>query len=716
MSERRERLHPGGGAIARLLDETLAREVAHEATEPGARDRTSDTRPFGPAPQLLRALRVERFAVALAARAELDPGTAFVALDLARLGVQPTEPRALTTLLLLLLQDLELGSTRLPVGSIDARKRIHARLKALDVPTTLIDEVLALCARAADTQPVVRALERSPEPRKRSQLELGGLSTPLEPLPVPLLASRVPGERTVLEMVHRAGEVELALGRWCDAERALREALFGRRASIAPETVLATLANVPALEQGARRIRPTDEQQRAINASLLGPTTVITGGPGTGKTSIVVAILRAFLRLSPDAAVHDIALAAPTGKAADRMQQAIGAALAGASDPRDRALASGVAPMTLHRLLGYQPDLDRYRHHAASRLPQRLVVLDEASMLDTMLFGRLVEALSDDALLVLLGDPEQLPSVGAGAVLRDLGRLAAGSGGALRVASLTHSHRMSEGDPAGAHVLSVARQVGAGVSPPNVRTPTLITGTFTEVDVDAPLLPDGASMVPSTKQLGRWLDLWLDGLALDARLASTPFGPLDGPHPLGGTNESVIARAIEATHASRLLVVTRGAGQRTGQEAVNAYLGARHAERSNRRSTGEPAAGEPVVVTRNDYLREIYNGDTGLVIHLEDGSLAVALTQRGRVRLLPMLDVRDAIERAWALTVHRAQGSEHERVALLLPERDVPRLLTREIVYTAITRARRAVQVVGDPALLAAAIARKQDRRTGLAD
>lgn len=410
--------------------------------------------------------------------------------------------------------------------------------------------------------------------------------------------------------------------------------------------------------------------------------------------------------------MHDIALAAPTGKAADRMQQAIVASLAGASDPRDRALADGVAPMTLHRLLGYRPDLDRYRHHAASRLPQRLVVLDEASMLDTMLFGRLVEALGEDALLVLLGDPDQLPSVGAGAVLRDLSRSAAGSS-ALRLATLTQSHRMSEGDPAGAHVLSVARSVGAGISPPRARTATPIAGTLTELEDDAPFA-DGASLVPSSKHLGRWLDRWLEDLGLDPRVASTAFGALEAPSPLGPTNEEVIARAIESAHAWRLLVVTRGPGQRTGQDAVNAYLGARHAERMRRRSTSEPAAGEPVVVTRNDYLRGIYNGDTGLVIQRADGSLALALSQRGRVRLLPMLDVRDTIERAWALTVHRAQGSEHERVALLLPERDVPRLLTREIVYTAITRARRAVQIVGDPALLTAAVARKQDRRTGL--
>gem|GEM_PF-365758 len=704
MSERRERLHPGGGAIARLLDEALASDEA---------DFGAAKRPFGPATLLLRELRVDRFAVALAARAELDPGAAFVALDLVRLEATPGDPRALIALLLLLLQDLELGSTRLAIGTDAARTRIEARLSALEVQPPLTAEVVALCARIAG-RPPERA--RTPAPKRTSQLELGGLAedTPTR-LAVPLLIPRTPTERSVLDVVHRAGEVELALGRWCDAERALREALSARRAVMAPETVMATLAHVPPIEEGTRRIRLTDEQQRAVTASLLGPTTVITGGPGTGKTSIVVAILRAFLRLSPEAAVHDIALAAPTGKAADRMQQAIGAALGGATDPRDRALASGVAPMTLHRLLGYQPDLDRYRHHAASRLPQRLVVLDEASMLDTMLFGRLVEALGDDALLVLLGDPDQLPSVGAGAVLRDLGVLAPLSNGALRVATLSHSHRMSEGDPAGAHVLSVARQVGAGISPPRAQTSTPVAGTWTEVDVSAPF-PDGASLLPSTKHLGRWLDRWLDSLALDARIATTAFGALDAASALGDTNEVVIARAIEAAHASRLLVVTRGSGQRTGQQAVNAYLGARHAERMKRRGTSEPAAGEPVVVTRNDYLRGIYNGDTGLVVQVNDGSLAVALTQRGRVRLLPMLDVHDAIERAWALTVHRAQGSEHERVALLLPERDVPRLLTRQIVYTAITRARRAVQVVGDPAMLAAAIARKQDRRTGLTD
>ncbi len=692
MSERRERLHPGGGAIALLLDEALPRSSASEA------------RPFGPAAQLLAGRKEERFAVALAARAELDPGAAFIALDLARLEAS-TASRALVVLLLLVLQDLERGSTRTPIGSDAARAELRARLLALDIAAETIDEVLALAAQIAGKP--ARIAERRTSP----QLELGGLRT-TPPLPTPLLAARTPGERSVLEVVRSGSETELALGRWCDAERALRATLGARRAQLAPETVMATLAHVPPLDHAARKMRLTDEQQRAVAAALLGPTTVITGGPGTGKTSIVVAILRAFLRLWPEAAVHDIALAAPTGKAADRMQQAIAGALAGATDPRDRMLGAGVAPMTLHRLLGYRPDLDRYRHHAQSRLPQRLVVLDEASMLDTMLLSRLVEALGDDALLVLLGDPDQLPSVGAGAVLRDLGQLALRSDGALRLATLTHSHRMAEGDPHGAHVLSIARAIGAGIVPPITRGEAPMPGSLTERDVEAP--PIGGASLVTGRQLGRWLDLWLERLALDPRIARTAFGALDGVSPLGGTNDEAITKAIEAAHAARLLAVTRGAGQRTGQDAVNLYLGARHAERHGWRAAREPAAGEPVVVTRNDYVRDVYNGDTGIVIAREDGTLAVALIQRGRVRLLPMLDVRDAIERAWALTVHRAQGSEHERVALLLPERDVPRLLTREIVYTAITRARRAVQVVGDPALLAAAIARKQDRRSGL--
>jgi exodeoxyribonuclease V alpha subunit len=181
----------------------------------------------------------------------------------------------------------------------------------------------------------------------------------------------------------------------------------------------------------------------------------------------------------------------------------------------------------------------------------------------------------------------------------------------------------------------------------------------------------------------------------------------------GDADDAALTAALTHAHAARLLVVTRSAAQRTGQDAVNAYLGARHARRIGRAATAAMLPGEPAVVIANDYGRSLFNGDTGLVVAAPEGPV-LALVQRGAVRRLPLADVAHLVERAWALTVHRAQGSEHDRVALLLPETDVPRLLTRQIVYTAVTRARRAVTIVGAPDLLAAAAARNDERTTGL--
>ena len=669
-----------------------------------------------------------RFASLLCERAELHPSAAFVAADLARLGADPRGARARCALLVLLLEALEQGSTRLLVGTKEARAKIAARLGQLGVNERVVKETDTLLLRLVSEAPPAAPAAKPKLPAGQLALAMETEPSDAEPfLSASIFSSGEPESRTILT---RAGPY-LSLARWSDAERNVARALVARRAQLAsPETVLATLAAVPPLEAraGARTFVLNAEQQRAVSAALLGPTTLVTGGPGTGKTSIVVAMLRGLSRL-PGASENpslDVALAAPTGKAADRMREAIASALASGSDPRDKALSEGLVPMTLHRLLGYQPDLDRYRHHAGSRLPFRCVVVDEASMLDTMLLARLVEALAEDALLVLLGDPDQLPSVGAGSVLRDLGVLAKRFPTALRAAHLTESHRMVASDPAGAHVLSVARAVGRGQAP--ILSDARGEGSWQRVSALGEI-PDGASLFhPLAHPLGKgalgpWLDRWLESLALDATVATTRFAALAPEDERGGMDptEQAIALAIHRAHASRLLVITRGPGPRTGLASVNAYLGARYAERVGRRSFSghEPGAGEPVVVIANDYLRGIYNGDTGIVVDavLEGRpTLALALSQRGRVRLLPMLDVAPLIERAWALTVHRAQGSEHERVALLLPEVDVPRLCTREIIYTAITRAKRAVQVVGDPALLAKAIERKERRETGLGD
>ncbi|MDQ3032011.1 MAG: ATP-binding domain-containing protein, partial [Myxococcota bacterium] len=166
------------------------------------------------------------------------------------------------------------------------------------------------------------------------------------------------------------------------------------------------------------------------------------------------------------------------------------------------------------------------------------------------------------------------------------------------------------------------------------------------------------------------------------------------------------------------LCVTRG--RATGADAINAWMGARLARERRVVSSSLLLVGEPVMVVRNDYERGLFNGDQGLVLWVREhegaGARPALVVRRGERFVAHRLDaVRGLLERAYATTVHKAQGSEHDAVALVLPDEDVPRLLTREIVYTAITRARRSVLLVGSTELLAKAIARPAARTTGLA-
>src|SRR5262249_55075408 len=211
------------------------------------------------------------------------------------------------------------------------------------------------------------------------------------------------------------------------------------------------------LAQRPARAIPSDEQTRAVGLALAGKLAVVTGGPGTGKTVVAAAIVRGFARLG----IGPIALAAQTGKAANRLTEVIGEQLAAIRDPSDadRALTAGPpVAQTLHRLLGYRGE--RFAHHAQSPLPFGAVIVDEASMIDLELMDALLDALPASAPLVLIGDAHQLPAIDAGQILADL---AAPEGpAAARVGLLTSSFRMNTSDPAGRGVYEAAAAVHDG--------------------------------------------------------------------------------------------------------------------------------------------------------------------------------------------------------------------------------------------------------------
>ncbi len=532
----------------------------------------------------------------------------------------------------------------------------------------------------------------------------------------PLLGSFAEGSALV-----RSGE-HVALRRWSQTERAIAHDLKARaaphasleaRRERATELVRA-LRDAP-LPGPRGPMLLTDEQEAAVIAMMTERTVVLTGGPGTGKTSVVVSLLRAIARRAHAAGgeaelvaqVRLVALAAPTGKAADRLGEAVRTSLSRSSDPIDALIARHLQPRTIHRLLGYRHRVGRsgegsFRAHRHNPLVERLVLVDEVSMIDTVLFERLLAAVSPEASLVLLGDPDQLPSVDPGAVLRDLLRAAIPS---VCVHRLTKSHRMDPSDPDGAHVLSVARAcLSLDADAPPFRRPAVEDRT-TPVGRGGAWHLDAPGLRPS---LDAWIErqLFVPALgALDAvEVTSTPDRNIV-------TAPSVVLDALSQLSRARILTVTRRVA-----EDLDAYVAASFA-----RWRGEPVRarrvlpGEPVMVVHNDYDEDLWNGDSGVAWRDRAGELFVSFRRGLDVRTRPLAAVAHLVERSHAVTVHKAQGSEHDEILFVMPAADTV-LSSREIVYTAITRARRSAIVVGRPELLATALARASSRETGLVE
>jgi exodeoxyribonuclease V alpha subunit len=466
----------------------------------------------------------------------------------------------------------------------------------------------------------------------------------------------------------------------------------------------------------------TDEQRRAVHQGVAVPLALITGGPGTGKTTIVVALVRALAWLGerPDA----MGIAAPTGKAAQRLHEALRAGLAsGARDIADAALPQMVPPpQTLHRLLGWSPQTGRFAHHENNPLPYRVVVVDEASMIDLAMMDRLLMALSPDARLVLLGDADQLPSVEAGAVFRDL---CAGLG-AVR---LTVNLRVAR-EPSAQRIVAAAQAVNAGVLEDGFdgrSTAVPTRGSVQELRFEgvehlaAPWSSVGEAV------LDAWWRLRIASLDRFAERASRAFRATGGA--IEGADADELSALFDLYAGSRVLCATRVSGFPASVEAVNDRMLARltggRARASRWRRAMRLAAGAPVVVERNDYERQLYNGDSGVVVRADPGDASPLLAVFRRAaratglgeasfEALPLDSLGDASP-AFAMTVHKAQGSEFDHVLVVLPEEDLP-LLTRELVYTAVTRARRSVLLVGERELLARAVGRVVQRHCGLAE
>jgi exodeoxyribonuclease V alpha subunit len=528
-----------------------------------------------------------------------------------------------------------------------------------------------------------------------------------------------PGEfkPLILDARHR-----LYLHRYWEYEQSLATAILKRAAELAPQP------DPAALSQRLQALFPSESgdtvnlQGVAGLAAVRGKFCVISGGPGTGKTHTLVLILALLLELERGRKLR-IAVAAPTGKAAARIQDAIRSVKATLScDEATRAQLPERAT-TIHRLLGYLPDSARFRHNADNLLPYDVVAVDEASMVDLALMAKLFQAIPASAWVILLGDKDQLASVEAGAVLGDICAAAAtgspawngvgrGTDGSPLTPSLSPSEgervpaRAGEGSSAGSLadcVVQLKRNYRFGQQSAIYRLSNAINegraeealqtlrdcGVNAAADLVSALLPRRAGLKAALRErvtagFSEFLKA-SDPLAALAALARFRIlcALREGPFGVGGLNQ-VTEDILEE------------AGLIRPQNPWYAH--------------------RPIMITRNDYNLKLFNGDIGLLLPDGESGEPRAFFPGPDNTLRKFLPLRlPEHETAYAMTVHKSQGSEFDRVLLILPDRESP-ILSRELLYTGITRARTSVELWFDEKVFRAALARRVTRTSGLCD
>lgn len=454
-----------------------------------------------------------------------------------------------------------------------------------------------------------------------------------------------------------------------------------------------------------------DWQKLAAAVALLRPFTVISGSPGTGKTTTATKIM-ALLLATAAAKRPVLALTAPSGKAAVRLQEAVKKMkqlLPAAATPVRDAIPEQAT--TIHRLLGTLSDSPYFRHDRKNPLPVDVVIVDEASMVDLPLMSKLVQALPPQAKLILLGDHDQLTSVEAGAVLGDIcgsaplnvfsgtlvdqlehltgeawqGRRPAGIAGmADCLVQLRHNYRFSAASGIG----RVSAAVREGDAPAALRF--LQEGGFDDLRWSRP-------------DKGGFLSVFRDRLITGFR------------EYLQAAAAGDFAEAFASFERFRILCVLRRGpwGTEMLNNTIERLLRAEGLVEPSRRWY----QARPVMIVRNDYTQRLFNGDVGLILpDLEAGGELRAFFRDASGAVRKFLPLRlPEHETAYALTVHKSQGSEFDKVFFILPDQDIP-LLTRELVYTALTRARHFVEIWGTAGVLQAAVIRRITRTSGLRD
>lgn len=515
-----------------------------------------------------------------------------------------------------------------------------------------------------------------------------------------------PGEYKPLILDDRSG---LYLYRYWDYQQELAN-LIRRRVSDGEENIDEIL-----LKEGLERLFGTgktedlDWQKVAAFTSVVKKFCVISGGPGTGKTTTVAKILVLIIEQASPRKLR-IALAAPTGKAATRLQEAIKCTKGEVNCPESIKEAIPEEASTIHRLLGSIPESPYFRHNAQNRLPVDVVVVDEASMVDLALMSKLIQALPPQARMILLGDKDQLASVEAGAVLGD-------------ICDTGNVHSFSRG----------FRETVKKVTGYKIRTQ--LNGEAELGIQDCIVQLQKSFRFGSDSGIGavsRAVNAGDDDLAVTL-LREGKYGDIkwrDLPQSTGlplAMKDMVVREFADYLQAGdvwevfqlfdrfRILCALRKGPY--GVINLNALVEQILTEEGLIDPGKSWYPGRPILITSNDYNLRLFNGDVGIVLPdcaANNDLRAFFPGADGTVRKFHPLRLPEH-ETVYAMTVHKSQGSEFDRVLLLLPDKDFP-LLTRELAYTGITRAKEGVEIWGNEDVFRAAVCRRIERMSGLRD
>ncbi|MGW0042550.1 exodeoxyribonuclease V subunit alpha [Rhodococcus sp. NPDC003348] len=504
-----------------------------------------------------------------------------------------------------------------------------------------------------------------------SPLVVGGAAGPLRPL---RLVHTPIGPLLYLEKYHRQEETV----------RRVLDARAGDHPEVDVDVLRAGLADIFRDEEAP------DRQRVAVAVAATHRTAVIAGGPGTGKTYTVARVLAMLRRLHGDGL--RIGLAAPTGKAAARLQESVqgeGAAL---------GIPDTLAASTLHRLLGWGRNGPKF--HAGNHLPYDVIVVDETSMVSLTMMCRLLEALRPQTRLILVGDPNQLASVDAGAVLADL---------VDRPVTVPENPLLEQ---------TVGPDLGAARWAAGERD--RLRGGIVRLDRNRRFDEEIGALADAVRdeEPDRVIDLLRTGgtgiefLAPDDLDALRRQVVANAAEVTAAAEAGDVAAALELSEQHRLLCAHRDRplyGVSWWERASLEWIGA---ATGHRLDPDGWSAGRPLLVTANDYDAQIYNGDTGVVVRRDDGELIAAFA-RGSRPLLIHPSRLSSVQSVYAMTIHRSQGSQYGTVSVILPDANSP-LLTRELLYTAITRARKKVRIIGTEDAVRAAVTRNVRRASGL--